>query len=102
MKSLSALLVCLLVIVGCSTAPKMQSTKADKTFFDAEVVETFILGKTTQMQIREALGAPYPDPLKTPERWTYMYTYKRQIIFTFDKEVLTGKKWSEEYGIGTQ
>ena len=90
----------MLMLVACSTTQTPEATKAEKTFFDVTVVENFVIGKTTQEEIRDTLGDPYPEPLKTPERWTYMYTYQKQIIFTFNEGILTEKKWSTEYGIG--
>jgi len=91
----------IMLLVACTTtSPTTQHKEAEKPFFDASIVQSFIPEKTTQEEIRKALGEPYPDPLKTPERWTYMYTYQKQIIFTFDNGTLTGKQWSKEFGIG--
>ncbi|HSH68578.1 MAG TPA: outer membrane protein assembly factor BamE [Deferrisomatales bacterium] len=100
MKRLIAFAISILFLVACATAPTPEPAKTDGAFFDANVVDTFLPGKTTQQDIRTALGEPYPDPLKSSERWTYMYTYQKQIIFTFDDGILTGKQWSTEHGIG--
>jgi len=99
-RELLAVALAIGLMAACSSAPSEKAAEAQKPFFDAAVVDTFTPGKTTQADIRAALGEPYPEPQKSPERWTYMYTYRRQIVFTFKDGVLTGKTWSEEYGIG--
>ena len=100
MKKIALVIIAIFLLAACSTTQVSKSDKTGETFFDAEIVETLIPGKTTQEEVRERLGEPYPDPLKTPERWTYMYTYQKQIIFTFEDGVLKSKQWSEEFGIG--
>ena len=99
MRKLGVLFTLLVLAFACSTTQVQKIAEPDKTFFDAATVDSFILRKTTQQEVRKALGEPYPDPLKTDNRWTYMYTYQKQIILFFENGILTDKKWSEEYGI---
>jgi outer membrane protein assembly factor BamE (lipoprotein component of BamABCDE complex) len=100
LKKLLSLAAMALFIASCAGAPAQKTSTAQKPFFDAAVVDTLTPGKATREDVRKALGEPYPDPLKSDNRWTYMYTYQKQIIFLFENGILKEKKWSEEYGIG--
>jgi outer membrane protein assembly factor BamE (lipoprotein component of BamABCDE complex) len=100
LKKLLPLAIIAFLLASCSSAPSTKSTSGDKPFFDAAIVDTLVPGKATSQDVRKALGEPYPDPLKSDNRWTYMYTYQKQIIFIFENGILKEKKWSEEFGIG--
>lgn len=100
MRRWGALLALLVLAVSCSTVRVEKAPAPPRTFFDAAVVEGFVVGKSTQNEVRQALGEPYPDPLKSEKRWTYLYTHQKQIVLSFEGGILTGKQWSEQYGIG--
>lgn len=102
MKKILALLAALLLTIACSTQPTAKTADESKPFFDIAKADALTPGQTTREEVRATLGEPYPDPLKTDERWTYMYTYQRQLVLIFKSGVLVEKKWSEEHGIGIQ
>ncbi len=104
MRNLSVLLFVIL-LAACSSAPTAQKVAPqavadEKPYFDASLVEELIVGKSTQKDVLVVMGPPYPDdPEKETGRLVYMYTLKRQVIFTFDGVVLKSKEWTDIYGI---
>lgn len=101
LKKLVVLFAALVLAAACSAPPAPKAAEAEQPYFDAAKADALVPGKSTREDARELLGAPYPDdPRKSDERWTYMYTLKRQLVLTFRGGVLSSKEWSEEYGIG--
>ena len=109
MKRRDVLVLLLAVAMGCATAPPAKISIGDQApkeavddkgaCFEAALANSFIPGRTTKRDIREALGKPYPDPRMTDEFWTYLYTYKRHVSFVFKGDVMVERHWGTEYGI---
>jgi hypothetical protein len=98
--------VCALFFSACCAVPCARHPQTvsgfdqEKTYFAAETADVLQPGHSTRADVERVLGMPYIDKQDEEGRlqYVYMYTLKRQLLLSFDGEVLAAKKWSEAYG----
>jgi outer membrane protein assembly factor BamE (lipoprotein component of BamABCDE complex) len=100
MRYTDTLLGVIILLASCATVDPSRTVQEEGALFDASVVETLEPGTSTRSFVLDKMGRPFIDvPLDDGRiQWVYMYTTKKQVLVTFEGDVLDEWSWSEKYG----